>query len=80
MVHIDKLLDFAHFLTQTAVVLVSLAVSATQCHGLEVFRTHSISLSWVGHVTGARDTPGSPRSVRNTHFVSTIDVVTCRIF
>lgn len=80
MIHIDKFLDFAHFLPQTAVVVVGLAVSTTQCHGLEIFRTYSISLSWVGHVTGARDTPGSPRRVRNTHFVSTIDVVTCSIF
>lgn len=76
MIHINKCLDFAHFLAQTAVVLVSLSVSATQSHGLEVFRTPTLSLSWVGHVTGARDTPRSPGSIRNTQFVTTVYIVT----
>ena len=80
MIHINKCLDFAHFLAQTAVVLVSFSVSATQCHGLEVFRTPALSLSWVGYVTGARDTPGSPGRVRNTQFVTTVDIVTSSIY
>lgn len=75
VVHFNKRLGCTYFLSQTAVVNIRLAVGTTQCHRVEVLRTPEIRFIWVRFDTWASDAPGSARSILDTQFVSTVDIV-----